>query len=702
MKTLGAKLQVTLLFLTVCGSTILYGQITPSQDAYTNTASPTKNFGGSTLLNVQSASQTTYIQFDLSSVPATYTGANVSKAMLKLYVNSVTTAGSFNLDYVSGSWSESTITANLAPALGTTIVGGVNLTATNALDYILIDITPAVQAWLDGTPNDGIALVANSPLNASFDSKENTTNSHAAELDIVFATDVTVGSGLIAGGTTGNVSLNLTNTCAANQVLEWNGSAWACASTGTGTITGVTAGPGLTGGGNSGNVPLKVDATQVPFLNSANTFTGNQTVNGNLSATGVVSAASYQIGSNLFAFGSYGGQNAFLGFAGNTTTNGYQNTATGWQALLSNTSGPQNTADGFFALSQNTSGVANTAVGANALSVNTMGAGNSASGVSALAWNTSGVGNTAGGYGALASNTTASNNTGLGYLAGNPPDNSSMTAGNSTFLGAFAVPSTGTLTNVTAIGAYSEVSESNAMVLGSINGVNGSNADTLVGVGTTAPSFKLHVGTINHGLRVEGPPTGGSGAVAISVGGNGDVGIDAPGIVDGRFVVKDGSGFVGVGTANPDSRLSVNGSADKPGGGSWGTFSDRRLKTLDGSFTSGLSQVLKINPVRYRYKEENAMGIRDRDEHVGLVAQEVQSVIPEAVTENSKGYLLVNNDPIVWAMLNAIKEQQQEIASLRAELRKRAAKDTRLESRLAELEHGQEKRVRVAPARLAQ
>ena len=55
------------------------------------------------------------------------------------------------------------------------------------------------------------------------------------------------------------------------------------------------------------------------------------------------------------------------------------------------------------------------------------------------------------------------------------------------------------------------------------------------------------------------------------------------------------------------------------------------------------------------------MGIHDAEEHIGLVAQEVQKAIPEAVTENSKGYLLVNNDPIIWAMLNAIKEQQRQI-----------------------------------------
>jgi hypothetical protein len=73
--------------------------------------------------------------------------------------------------------------------------------------------------------------------------------------------------------------------------------------------------------------------------------------------------------------------------------------------------------------------------------------------------------------------------------------------------------------------------------------------------------------------------------------------------------------------------------------------------------------------VHYRYKEENALGIRDHDDHVGFVAQDVQKVIPEAVTENNKGYLLVNNDPILWAMLNAIKEQQGQIREQRKLIR---------------------------------
>jgi hypothetical protein len=129
-------------------------------------------------------------------------------------------------------------------------------------------------------------------------------------------------------------------------------------------------------------------------------------------------------------------------------------------------------------------------------------------------------------------------------------------------------------------------------------------------------------------------------------------------------------GAVGIGTYSPDTTLSVNGGADKPGGGSWGTYSDRRLKTLDGAFGSGLGKILKINPVRYRYKADNALGLHDSEEHIGVVAQDVQKVIPEAVTENSKGYLMVNNDPIIWSMLNAIKEQQGEFRQEQAELAK--------------------------------
>jgi hypothetical protein len=297
MKRLSTFCALSLLLITFSALSAL-AQITPSDDAYVNSAAPTVNYGAATTLSLSSAADTGFIRFDLTAVPAGYTGSSVAKATLKLYVNSVTTAGSFNVDYVTGTWAEQTIKYNLQPTIGTTIVAGVALTTASKGKYVEIDITPAVVEWLNNTqPNDGIALVANSPLVATFDSKENTAASHAPELDIVYAgiagVETASGSGLMGGGTSGTLNLSLITSCAANQILQWSGTAWACANAkGTGTITGVTPGTDLTGGGTSGNVTLNLDTTNVPQLATANTFVGNQAVTGNLN---VASSASQPV-----------------------------------------------------------------------------------------------------------------------------------------------------------------------------------------------------------------------------------------------------------------------------------------------------------------------------------------------------------------------------------------------------------------------
>lgn len=136
-------------------------------------------------------------------------------------------------------------------------------------------------------------------------------------------------------------------------------------------------------------------------------------------------------------------------------------------------------------------------------------------------------------------------------------------------------------------------------------------------------------------------------------------------------------GRVGIGTTAPDQLLSVNGDASKVGGGSWQSFSDRRLKNVKSQFTTGLSAVMRLQPVRYEYKSNNALGLPNEGQHVGFPAQDVQKVIPEAVTANSSGYLMVNNDPIIWTMLNAIKEQQKEIAELKRQVRQLRANKRR-------------------------
>jgi hypothetical protein len=353
-------------------------QITPLADSYTNSADASTNYGAGILLEVDGASVISYIQFPLTSIPS---GAKVSEATLKLYVNTVTTAGTFNVDYVNGAWLESSITYDTAPALGKTITSGVSITAADKNQFILINVTSAVQAWLNASePNDGVALVANSTFNATFDSKENTTTSHPPELDIVYAGDdgtitgvtTAAGSGLTGGGTTGTVDLSLTNTCTKSQVLQWNGSAWACASAGAGTITGVTAGTGLTGGGAKGTVTLNLDTTKVPTLAANNLLTGNNT----FSVSGATDAIdAYTSGPGKTALvgvqgaasgGSYGvwGQTYDPSGAGVAGAN-YSSSTTG---LTAGVYGQASIGDGVYGTSNSSDGYGVAGAGSNAAS----------------------------------------------------------------------------------------------------------------------------------------------------------------------------------------------------------------------------------------------------------------------------------------------------------------------------------------------
>ena len=93
-----------------------------------------------------------------------------------------------------------------------------------------------------------------------------------------------------------------------------------------------------------------------------------------------------------------------------------------------------------------------------------------------------------------------------------------------------------------------------------------------------------------------------------------------------RFLAN---GNVGIGTTAPTQKLSVNGSAGKPGGGSWATFSDERLKNIKGEFTSGLDEVMKLKPIRYEYKADNAEGITSEGEHIGFGAAAVRRSSPK-------------------------------------------------------------------------
>jgi hypothetical protein len=215
-----------------------------------------------------------------------------------------------------------------------------------------------------------------------------------------------------------------------------------------------------------------------------------------------------------------------------------------------------------------------------------------------------------------------------------------------------------------------------------------------VGIGIASPAKKLHIFGSNSQVFVDRTANTAGNYALINFATNGvqkfffglnadaAAGADRLSFFDSAVsatnpVMTLTGGNVGIGTQAPTDLLSVNGNASKPGGGSWSVFSDERLKTIKGRFNSGLKVLMQLQPVRYEYKANNALGLKSNGENVGFGAQAVQKIIPEAVSSNNQGYLMVNNDPILWTMLNAIKEQQKEIEQLKGQIKQLRAASRR-------------------------
>jgi hypothetical protein len=156
----------------------------PIADTYSSSSSSTTNYGASDTLQVSSGSKT-FLQFELTTLPP---GAAVSKATLRLFVDAVTTAGAFDVYQVNNTWQEGTLTYKNLPAIGGSATGGnpVSVATTSVNQFLIIDITPLVQDWMNGSvPNDGIVLELNGTAgNFTFDSKENYMTGHQPELEI--------------------------------------------------------------------------------------------------------------------------------------------------------------------------------------------------------------------------------------------------------------------------------------------------------------------------------------------------------------------------------------------------------------------------------------------------------------------------------------------------------------------------------------
>lgn len=117
-----------------------------------------------------------------------------------------------------------------------------------------------------------------------------------------------------------------------------------------------------------------------------------------------------------------------------------------------------------------------------------------------------------------------------------------------------------------------------------------------------------------------------------------------------------------------------DGTANKTGGGSWGSVSDSRLKDNVTPLTGALAKITSLNPVSYTWKVE-----KTNDPTVGFIAQEVQAVIPNAVTSHKPTaeeaqFVKDKTMTIGWQndmtayLVGAIKELKAELDTAKAEI----------------------------------
>ena len=89
------------------------------------------------------------------------------------------------------------------------------------------------------------------------------------------------------------------------------------------------------------------------------------------------------------------------------------------------------------------------------------------------------------------------------------------------------------------------------------------------------------------------------------------------------------------------------------------TLSDRRLKNVGEKYTAGLEELKKLDFFHFTFKQDE-----EKTPHVGVIAQDLQKVFPDAVIKGDDGYLRIRWEDMFYAVINAVKELDNKIAEI--------------------------------------
>ena len=363
--------------------------------------------------------------------------------------------------------------------------------------------------------------------------------------------------------------------------------------------------------------------------------------------------------SNNVAIGRYAIADG-AGTGNNCTSD--NNTVIGINVGTQLTTGGNNCAVGAYALDACTTGASNVCMGRSSLSALTTASDNTAIGHEAMDACTTGSYNTAVGYQALDEITTGTRNVAVGYrcLAG-PGDGSHNTA-----VGQACMESQTTGQYNACFGQYAGQNSTT----GDENTVIGRGVGINITTGGENVIIGSGLGTIGDTLT--------TGSRNVMIARNGDFAAsdrtDALVISAGNTLVTDmGEGTSWIGAHNSSGNAGNEYRAQNES--TWDTTSDRRIKKNIVDNNNGLALLNKIQVRNFEYRTEEEITelpstcvVRSSGTKLGVIAQEVQDILPDIVEEGVEGCLSVKPDNITWYLVNAVKELSAENTALKARL----------------------------------
>lgn len=230
--------------------------------------------------------------------------------------------------------------------------------------------------------------------------------------------------------------------------------------------------------------------------------------------------------------------------------------------------------------------------------------------------------------------------------------------------------------NITTTGLVTATNATTGSVIASSNSiaggyaVSGSTTSTNGGGGIYGAGSGVTVGrTTTYSYGVHGSNSfsgaygwigGGEGVYGNNSGGNGVLG-------EGYYGVRGEGSFIGVLGSAPVAagNYGVFSSGQAGGTTTWAATSDIRFKKNIRPLSHSLDKVLSLRGVSYDWRADEFPKKNFTTAHdLGVIAQEVLTVVPEAVVVDREGYYSVSYEKMVPLLIEAIKELEQKIAEL--------------------------------------